>query len=159
MRYILPFCFSLLAVLNSSAQTWSLLGNGTNDYVRSICEFQNSLYVGGNFTESGGQDAFHIARWDGYNWYPVGEGIDVDHSSADISAMIVFNGELYVAGNFSFSDTINNIAKWNGTEWSPVGGGIEGIRVYDLQEYHGDLYAVGEFESAEGNDTKGIAKL
>jgi len=81
-------------------------------------------------------------------WREVGHRVDTT-----ISAMQVFNGDLYVAGSFlhvdSFLQSANYIAKWNGTTWSAVGTGMNGY-VATLAVYNGKLYAGGEFSRAGG---------
>lgn len=63
-----------------------------------------------------------------------------------ISAAIVWNGSLIVAGNFSVAGGImaHNIAAWNGTTWSALNEGLNG-EVYALAIYNGKLVASGEF--------------
>ena len=48
-----------------SAQNWFQLGTGTNDDVRALTEYNNSMVVGGCFTVAGGISASRIAKWDG----------------------------------------------------------------------------------------------
>ncbi|MCX6270639.1 MAG: T9SS type A sorting domain-containing protein [Bacteroidetes bacterium] len=88
--------------------------------------------------------ANHIARWNGVNWSNVGTG-----TNARVYDLCVFNGELYVAGEFTLAGNLNAnfIAKWNGTSWSSVGngitGGCSGCGIYSLLVYNGELYAAG----------------
>ena len=72
--------------------------------------------------------------------------------------MAVYNGELYVAGQFLKSDGNigNNIQKWNGTLWSDVGGGTD-EQIENLQLYNGKLYAMGIFSTAGGIPAQFIA--
>lgn len=119
------------------------------------------LYVGGNFTQIGGIYANSIAMWTGSTWAPiVGAGKNksfpgvylgyststTNHSGAAgiVSAMAVYNGFLYVGGQFhqigpgalgsGNVGRFNNIARWNGSVWSAVGigstattGGLSGV--------------------------------
>src|SRR5687767_13020307 len=55
---------------------WYPLGAGVDGPVRSSCEFQNMLYVGGAFASAGGQAAANVARWNGTSWQPVGAGLN-----------------------------------------------------------------------------------
>ena len=43
--------------------SWSSLGSGTNNYVRTLEVFDNELIVGGDFTTAGEKAAAHIAAW------------------------------------------------------------------------------------------------
>ena len=84
------------------------------------------IYVAGDFGSVGGVPANNIARWDGRQWHPVGEGID-----GDVRALVSFDdgrGEaLYAAGTFTAAGGIpaNHIAKWDGVDWSPLSSGLE----------------------------------
>jgi hypothetical protein len=45
----------------------------------------------------------------------------------------VYNGELYIGGDFTNAGgiVVSNIAKWNGTTWSALGTGVND-KVYAL---------------------------
>jgi hypothetical protein len=101
----------------------------------------------------------HILKWDGNHWDAVGNGID-NFSSIDspVNDMIVFNGELYIAGNFIKNANAGNyIMKWDGTNFSDVGGGMNG-EIRSLCVFHNELYAVGAFTQAGGIIARNIAK-
>ncbi len=125
-------------------QTWSPIGTGFDEVfgggvgaVRSLAVYNGELIAGGNFQYCGtAGDSFPcgpIARWDGSAWRsftppPLGY----------VSAMLVHNGELIVAGsgyNVGF-----RIVRWNGSAWSIMGQNIE---AYSLVEYNGEVYAGG----------------
>ena len=76
-----------------------------------------------------------------------------------ISAITVYNNQLYVGGNFSTTSgsSLNYIAKWNGTSWDSVGAGTNYF-INTLTVYNGSLYAGGGFDSAGGNLVNHIAK-
>ncbi len=81
----------------------------------------------------------------------------------NVSALTVYNGELYAGGNFLLAgtNTANCIAKWDGTAWSAVGGGMStnGVTsVTTLSVYNGELFAGGLFTTADGNPVNHIAK-
>lgn len=69
-----------------------------------------------------------------------------------VSAMTVYNGELYAGGWFTTAggSTANYIAKWNGTTWIPLGAGV-GNHVNALAVYNGELYVGGDFQNAGGS--------
>ncbi len=127
--------------------------------INAICEFQGEIYIGGGFNsyQPVNEDSvFNIMRYDGTNWKSVGGGIRGIWS--EIRDMIVYNGELYVTGNFfkSHGNAGNAIQKWDGSQWSEVGGGFRGYndaycgKGWDLHVYNNKLYAVGEMEYAGG---------
>jgi hypothetical protein len=75
------FCIVLLVFANEpSGQisgAWNSMGQspGTNGTVNAIAvDGQGVLYIGGDFTRAGGYDATNVARWDGAEWQPMGEG-------------------------------------------------------------------------------------
>ena len=75
-----------------------------------------------------------------------------------ITSMVVFDGDLIVAGRFSLAGSIlaNNIARWDGTTWSPLGIGTDDV-IYDLAVFGGDLVAGGGFVTAGDKDVSFIA--
>lgn len=54
--------------------TWYPLGSGMNNVVFSIAMSGSKVYAGGNFTQAGGNPAYHIACWDDDSWNPMGTG-------------------------------------------------------------------------------------
>ena len=54
-------------------------------------------------------------------WSPLGTG-----TNGYIEAIVTYNGELIVAGQFDSIGGIaaNNIAAWNGSSWSALGSGV-----------------------------------
>src|SRR5262249_53885026 len=74
-----------------------------NGSVLCMTVYNDQLYIGGIFThivEGGSKSVKYngIARWDGINWYQVGNGIKAFSDSAAVKAMFVWNGNLYVGG-------------------------------------------------------------
>ncbi|MFN3562478.1 MAG: T9SS type A sorting domain-containing protein [Chloroherpetonaceae bacterium] len=80
-----------------------------------------------------------------------------------VRALAVYNGELYVGGDFtSAGGTLANyIARWNGTSWNTLGtGSNNGVNsiVYALAVYNGELVVGGGFTSAGGSSANNIAR-
>lgn len=132
--------------------TWSPLGSGLDNTVYSLCVYGNpvnSLYAGGSFLHSGSNAYNHLARWDGA-WNQV--GLTGNGTNDDVHAMVVYNGNLVVAGNFftAGGQNMSHISKWNGFNWSPLGSssnnGLNG-NVNALTLYNGDLIVGGSFTS------------
>ncbi len=73
-------------------------------------------------------------------------------------AVIVYDGDLIVAGDFSRADNIpvNGIARWDGAAWHPLGTGTDG-NIQALAVYNGRLIAGGLFHSAGGVVVNSIA--
>lgn len=79
--------------------------------------------------------------------------------SSFVNAMIVYRGELIVAGGFASAGAVplNSIARWDGTGWRPLGKGMD-APISCLAEYKGDLIAAGEFKAAGGMPASRIAR-
>jgi len=144
---------------------WDCIGMPPNMhstvYVGAICEYQGEVYIGGNFYS----DAFpndtimDIIRYDGSRWRSVGGGMQ--GLLAGISSMVVYRGELCVAGYFFKADgnAGNHIQRWNGSEWRDVGGGTGGEngQIHKLLVHDDKLYAMGVLQMAGGVQSDRIA--
>jgi hypothetical protein len=100
---------------------------------------------------------YDIYRWDGESWY-------VDQQSwaeADgaVHAMVEFNGELILAGEFSSINGVsaNRIARWDGANWHTLGDGVNGP-VYGMTVHNGNLYVGGDFSMAGGSAANSVAR-
>jgi hypothetical protein len=153
-----------------NGSSWSAIGSGlTGSYVHgtpgitSMVVYNGDLYVAGYFDSIEGIAANSIAKWDGTTWSTVGTGVSGANPYLDIYAMAVYNGTLYVAGQFDSAGgvLVNNIASWNGTSWSAVANGITELSGNDevtcLTVSNGVLYAGGVFGSASGVAVNNIA--
>ncbi len=131
-----PACIFLILSnpVISYGQTWSNAGNSfVCPYgVNTILTYNGDLYAGG---------VTQITKWNGNAWSNLVtvQTIGVD----EIWCMAVYNGELYIGGEFSFLGiTASHIVKWNGSSFSAVGGGLTGIPS-GLGVYNGELIASG----------------
>lgn len=128
---------------------WVSLGIGTNDTIRSLLLHDNKLYIGGDFTESNGATAEHVAVYDIVDgtWSSMGALDGAVHS------LVVFNNTIYAGGRFS-----GFLARWNGTSWEDIGQGFmygEGVRT--LEVWGDRLVLGGNFELATGAIRKHVA--
>ena len=135
-------------------------GNG-NTYSQII--YQEDLVVGGGFTRVGTDTVYGIARWDGVNWHSMNFPA-VPSFFPFISAMAIYNDELYVAGNFQAlinGGVTSDVAKFDGTQWHEVGGGLKGGWSFaeDLIMFKNELYLCGYFWKSDGNAGNMIMKL
>ncbi len=111
-------------------------------------EYNNELYVGGNFSSIQGAGSYGIAKWNGTQWMALSSGINI--GATYIKDIAAFNGEIYVSGRFWNIGGVSTrgIAKWNGTNWLPVGGGLQGCgnypRAQALANFKNDLFVGGE---------------
>src|SRR2546426_1487950 len=125
---------------------WRAVGTFINGYtagsVFAFAVYNGQLYVGGAFLNAGGVASGkcdQICRWNGAAWSDVGSG-QINGTTA-VYALAVYNGELYVGGNFT---KVNNsvlmkfFAKFKDSTstWSQVGTAPTNT-VYALAVYKG----------------------
>lgn len=105
----------------SSGFSGNIEGTAPVMYPHDLCLFGSDLIAGGNFKLAGGQIVNGIARWDGTQWFSMGDGFN-----STVYAVCEFDGELYAGGDFTMSGgtQLNYIAKWNGTNWVDPGFGL-----------------------------------
>ena len=120
--------------------------------INSSVIFNGELYVGGNFGSYPSLDSLvDIARYDGENWYAVGDGIK--GAADDVGDIQVFRDELYVCGDFrkSSGNAANGIMKLENGNWVDVGGSFDsGVTVHNMVVFNDALYAVGIFNYVSG---------
>jgi hypothetical protein len=153
---------------------WAPLGTGVSGgifpVVWALTWFDDgtgpALYAGGEFTMAGDVAANHIAKWDGTQWSPLGNGVG-GGTQPDVFALTVFDDAagsgLYAGGRFTTAEdvTANHIAKWVGTQWSALGSGtnneVSALTSFDDGTGLG-LYAGGVFTTAGDVTANRIAK-
>ena len=123
-------------------------------YPTEIAVHGEEIYLGGSFTvEMAGlpNDTYvRIARWDGASWRRMGDGVD-----AEVHAIAVVGGDVYVGGEFSTAGgtPAARLARWDGTDWSEVAGGVSHsqswapVAVRALASDGSKLYVAGIFDS------------
>lgn len=117
------------------ANQWSPIALDTH-VITALASFDDgngpALFAAGTFVSIGGTSANWVAKWDGFNWRPVGEGPD-NGTNGSISCMIAHDDgsgpALFVGGSFTTAggQTANRVAKWNGEEWSPLASGLNNL--------------------------------
>ena len=142
-----------------------------NNSLNSLCFYNDTLYLGGEFTQwrpfstSSWQSGSGVLKWMGINnqWQQVGGGISVGGFS-EVNALCVHHNKLYAAGIFENAGGTycKNTACWNDTSWSAVGSGIGfsgdfGVILYTLESYHNKLYAGGDFYTSSSGFATGLA--
>ena len=98
----------------------------------------SQTYVGGNFAIAGGAQANMVARWDGTEWAPLGDGLrngDGAYSDSGVFALATNHaGNLYAGGTFATAGGLTRAAggERDGNAWSSLGAGLGGShRFYD----------------------------
>lgn len=143
----------------------AFVGPGMDNVVNAAVVWDDgsgpALYVGGAFVTAGHAEVNGVARWDGHQWSGLtdagGTGIGGSFSPA-VNALVVYDGALYVGGNFTTAGNIaaNNIARWDGSTWSALGAGADSW-VYSLAVYDDTLVAGGFFTHVDGTPASHIA--
>ena len=150
-----------IALWNGS--TWAPLassaggGAALNGDVHVLLGSGRSVLMGGEFTNAGGNaiaDYFAIAVRPG-TWAALGANANSGGALNDqVSAMTVWNGDLYVGGSFTDAagiDGADYIARWNSSGWSVVGSpGAFDSDVATMAASPGYLYVGGDFRDAAG---------
>ena len=159
-----------------NGNSWSSLGSGLGGSFGGVCYAlavapNGSLYVGGSFQAAGGNPANTVARWDGSNWFALGNPNAL--FGADCRALAIGpDGNLYLGGLFQtiFVDfgvflDVNGIAIWDGSNWSALGTGLGNINSFQPGACltlgfapDGSLYVGGDFTEAGGVPARNIAK-
>ncbi|NUM50544.1 MAG: T9SS type A sorting domain-containing protein [Flavobacteriales bacterium] len=141
---------------------WQPMGTGLkNEYGgnsggSSLKVLNNELYVCGYMDSCAGVAVNGIAKYNGVSWSAVHNIPRFNPNQSNyIYDMEIYNGDIYVSGNFydSIGGDIWRIARWNGSQWVGVDGGMKGGigDVNKMVVYKGLLYAAGVFESAGSN--------
>jgi FlgD Ig-like domain len=109
------------------------LGDGLDDSVKEFCIHDGELVAAGYFDRSGERILNRVARWDGAQWQPFGDGLPGTWPRTAAS----YQGQLFVGGQ-----------RWNGSDWEevfPANGLITKLVVQD-----GLLFVGGEFTEVDG---------
>ncbi|WP_348343253.1 T9SS type A sorting domain-containing protein, partial [Ignavibacterium sp.] len=147
-----------IAIWNGSS--WSNLGLGVDNYIETIHNIGNDIYVTGPFLNAGGFSAIGYAKWNGNSWQSLANG------GPFANAMTNIGNELYVGGQFNTINggtvAVNNLARWDGISWSDVGGGVsQGTNfqtgVYALASRGNELIVGGNFTIAGSTPANNIA--
>jgi hypothetical protein len=112
--------------------------------------------VGGEFIWAGDVSAHYIAKWDGANWSPLGNGFNNICYS-----LLYHDNTLYAGGAFTQAGDVwtNYIAQWDGTQWSKVGTqSLSGHCNALAASESGEIYAGGWFGIISNEYFNHIAK-
>ncbi len=147
---------------------WFPLGsgasNGVNQAVLALTVVGDDVWVGGQFSQAGGQAASAVARFNKATgtWSSLGSGAANGVGAGGVRAIAVTGADVYVGGFFLFAggQAANRIARFSTTlgQWFTLGSGIATGSVYDLEVTGGDLYVGGGFAQAGGQSVNNAAR-
>jgi RHS repeat-associated protein len=124
-----------VARLNPQTDEWQPVGNGlTNGTVYAMAVLGGELYIGGTFTNAGGNpQANYVARLCGNAWTNLSGGVsDGGGSPPWVAALAVSGTNLFVGGNFRAAGAqtnANGVACWNTVDWRSLNGGIGALEL------------------------------
>ena len=105
-----------------NGSSWRALGSNGGDgalkaRVYALAMAGTDLYVGGHFLDAAGiPEADRVARWDGSDWFALGQDGPGDGAIDDtVYALAVYEGDLYVGGVFTDAagiGTADYLARW-----------------------------------------------
>jgi uncharacterized delta-60 repeat protein len=133
------------------------LGNGVNGTVSAIAaDTSGNVYVGGFFTQAGGNSANRIAKWSGGNWFELGIGMD----NAVYALAVDAAGTLYAAGDFAYAGLASGqVARWDGVDWLPMFQGADtNGSVYALAVDGANVYIGGSFTTVANLPAYNVAR-
>jgi len=160
-----------VARFNTQTNTWSSLGtgssNGVNSTVNALAVVGNEVYVGGAFTEAGGEIANCVARFNTQTntWSTLGTGSSNGVNST-VNALAVVGNEVYVGGSFTEAGGVsaNRVARFNTqtNTWSTLGtGSSNGVNstVNALAVVGNEVVVGGWFTEAGGEIANYVARF
>ncbi len=158
--------------LNSLVAGYQPMGSGFNNTVRSITNFNGSIYAAGDFTASGATTTSRIARWNGSAWQgvtaaptPGAEGVNGPILAMRGYTVNVNTVRLVAAGAFTTAGgvSVSNVAAYsqstlvNSAAWVAMGAGFNNT-VRALEFYNGSIYAGGDFTASGATPLNHIAR-
>jgi hypothetical protein len=137
-----------------------------NDVANRMVVNNGSLYIGGRFNQAGDVIANHVARFDGANFYALGEKPANGFATPPITVSCIGQADdgIYVGGLITAAGRtlVSRIGRWDGTNWNDVGGGTAGgvsgaNRVLAVAGQGSDVYVGGLFTNVGGINVSNIA--
>jgi hypothetical protein len=125
-----------------------------------------ALYAAGYFDTAGCQPALNVARWDGAEWRPTGQGMQ----DLLVRALLSFddgNGPALYAGTYASQPAPSHIMRLEGSNWVQIGEvsqasytftTVSALAAVDFGR-GAKLYAAGTFDLADGMVANSFAQL
>ena len=133
-----------------------------NGAIRAVAVAGSNVYVGGFFTEVGGEPANHVARWDGSEWHALESG-GQNGVDDDVLALAVSGDDVYIGGRFTEAggEPANYVARWDGSLFHSLGSGTQnGVNgdLWALAVSGSDVYVGGAFTQAGGEPANHVSR-
>lgn len=132
-----------------------------NPFLDNYYIYDGNLYGVGFFKTADGVTCNSVAYWNGQKWTGLAFPSWPDNTVPRVSIVSFFQDQLYVGGNFSWSQSGGaDIARLDSTGWVMAGGGLKGglSSAFDIKVYKGELYICGRFHKIDGNVGNGIMR-
>ena len=136
-----------------------LAGGGYLAYPYALALDQNDqLYVAGSINKAGGVLAHNIAKWTGFEWQALGEGVD----SVVRTLAVDSQNRIYVGGNFGVTaidpPQVITVKLWDGKKWEIIGENFNDTVSVLAVDGQDRLVAAGHFTSINGIPAHGLAR-
>ena len=151
---------SNVASYDPNLNVWSSIVEDVNGTLEALAlGGDDDVFVGGASFSAGGMTGINVARWDGAQWHPLGEGLD-----GPVADLAYYDGALYAVGQFESSGTVplNGVAVWNGERWEALDGGLR-HELYTASgssvevDEAGRVYVGGRFDRAGSTTSNSFA--
>jgi hypothetical protein len=149
-----------------NGSSWESLSATNTGSVTELAVYNGELYIGGNFmthfVPSSSNDAFYIAKWNSTAnlWEAVELAGFGSQTNTAVSALAVYNGDLYVGGYIkaaTITGSALRISHGNAGGWTAITDGTDPGGIYDFAVFSGLLIAVGGFNTINGVAYNNIA--
>ncbi len=135
---------------------WSkvLALNSSLSEINTLKVYHNNLYIGGRFFKNSGDPGNCIAKYNGFNWSPLDDGID-GNSTPTITEFKIINNKLFITGGFNNvnGNTASSIAYWNDTTFCALNLGSQPIKFLTIEGYNNTLFTGTSFYPLGSVDT------
>jgi trimeric autotransporter adhesin len=143
------------AVLTYDGAEWRTFATGLDGAPLDMLRVGPDIILAGPFRVAGGRRVNGIARWNGSEFLPMGQGLysNTGTTTGEIASDLEVgpDGMLYVCGLFTASDPgpparfLDGVARWDGSVWrrTAAPGGHPTGQMYDFAIFNNQLFVTG----------------
>ncbi|MFM7016341.1 MAG: T9SS type A sorting domain-containing protein [Bacteroidota bacterium] len=142
-------------VFKYNGSAFTRLGNYFDAPINDITNYNNNIYIGGNFNTCGSTAINKVGKWNGTSWSNEGAGLNLEVWAVEVNNFCELAGG-YASGNPGPYD-YHSIAIKKNNNWIPIGNGMNGT-VNSLLIHNNELYAGGSFTQAGGTIVNKVVK-